>query len=444
MNNEFDERGERVANRNLLQELQNLQNEREQDRVFFQQQLLNVQNQLNNQAQPNGQPQPAVQIVRQESSDLPIDNFDPEKGETFRNWLTRFDRIGTARNWDGITKRNNLAARMRGIAEIHYDNLSPEDKTNYESLKTALTEKLEPTNDMGRKLDKLLNRKQTTEESVEKFSCILVALMRQAHPNEDVLGTKNELLMTIFTKGLLPKFRVKVRESCPTTFQEAVAKGRAIEDSQEETCTDEQKADITSQLAALTTQPISRLSRAIETLVTQKHIDSKSELIAAARPSDNEYESAWAIRVENDRRYTDKINGEGTRNYPTFQGNFNRNPNFQGGFYGSGQGNFNGNQNFQGNFNGNPFQGGFNGYQNFQGNFNNGSNFYGNPDFQGNYNRNQNLQGQFCNNRQNFQQGNFNRNQNTRESGRSQNNTNYRTNEYNRSGYHQQEQGQRC
>ena len=78
----------------------------------------------------------------------PIPNFTGDRmdgdGEMFEEWLERLEMVAATCHWDDRTKLGNIATRLRGSASRLYRTCSPQQRSDYTALITALKQRFTP------------------------------------------------------------------------------------------------------------------------------------------------------------------------------------------------------------------------------------------------------------------------------------------------------------
>ena len=67
-----------------------------------------------------------------------------------KSWFKRFEVCAAANEWNAAKKLLRLPTLLRGRAWAVFDALSEEQKKSYDSLKTAILERLSPDTDEDR------------------------------------------------------------------------------------------------------------------------------------------------------------------------------------------------------------------------------------------------------------------------------------------------------
>ena len=71
-----------------------------------------------------------------------LTHFSGAMGESFEEWLKRFNRLAQANNWTPEKKRDVFPWFLRGLAEQKYDALSQAEKASFDLIVSNLEDKL--------------------------------------------------------------------------------------------------------------------------------------------------------------------------------------------------------------------------------------------------------------------------------------------------------------
>ncbi len=115
-----------------------------------------------------------------------------------------------------------------------YSHLPDEDKADWESLKTALGERLVDGSESQACLSQLMQVSMDSN-SVAQFQRRIEKLAYDAFPdyNGDLFQDQNDLLFNVFVKGLSPSLQESVINSRVLTFREAVDHAKRLESMRE-------------------------------------------------------------------------------------------------------------------------------------------------------------------------------------------------------------------
>ena len=65
-------------------------------------------------------------------------------GEGWDDWIARFENVATVNGWDAEVKLNWIKVCLAGRAQKAFQSFPEASRTDYERVKTALTERFEP------------------------------------------------------------------------------------------------------------------------------------------------------------------------------------------------------------------------------------------------------------------------------------------------------------
>ena len=153
-----------------------------------------------------------------------------EEDESVKEWLERLDMVAVAGAWSEQVKLVNLITRLRGSAYSFYRSCTPEQRTNYESLKQALVKRFTPVYLRSVRSSLFHERKQQQNESVDSFAQELKKLFYRAYPVElqgskEAEVTLRSVLASQFIAGLKSNIKAKVA-GVEGDFEELLAKAR--------------------------------------------------------------------------------------------------------------------------------------------------------------------------------------------------------------------------
>lgn len=157
-----------------------------------------------------------------------VNYFSGEIGESFEEWLKRFDRLAQANNWDDNRKRDVFPWFLRGLAEQKYDLLTQEQRATYGTIVAALKDHLKLSRMSDLKSVELHARVQGPNEPVTEFASSIRKLTKSAYP-ELTADMQANLMKRLFLNGLRPDLRRFVLLANPNTFEDAEAQARSQE-----------------------------------------------------------------------------------------------------------------------------------------------------------------------------------------------------------------------
>jgi len=88
----------------------------------------------------------SVALLAQQLPTLPTfngENLDGD-GESFGEWLERLELVASTCKWDDQAKLVNVATRLRGTASRFYHSCTPQQRSSYDELVTALRSRFTP------------------------------------------------------------------------------------------------------------------------------------------------------------------------------------------------------------------------------------------------------------------------------------------------------------
>ena len=135
--------------------------------------------------------------------------------ETFEEWHEQFQLVATVCKWDDRLKLANLATRLQGQAYSFYRTCSQQQRTSYESLVSALSQRFKPVRIQAVQSGQFHSRKQGLVERVDDYAQDLSRLYQRAYPQTDQGSKEAEemgqrVLAYQFVSGLLPELKAKV------------------------------------------------------------------------------------------------------------------------------------------------------------------------------------------------------------------------------------------
>lgn len=168
--------------------------------------------------------------------------------ETFEEWHEQFQLVATVCKWDERLKLANLATRLQGQAYSFYRTCSQQQRTSYEGLVLALSQRFKPVRIQAVQSGQFHSRKQGTSERVDEYAQDLSRLYQRAYPQTD-LGSREaeemgqKVLAYQFVSGLLPELKVKVAGT-EGTFDQLWIKARFEEAKLKELATRQSSANV--------------------------------------------------------------------------------------------------------------------------------------------------------------------------------------------------------
>ena len=135
--------------------------------------------------------------------------------ETFEEWHEQFQLVATVCKWDNRLKLANLATRLQGQAYSFYRTSSQQQRTSYESLMSAISQRFRPVRIQAVQSGQFHSHNQRPSERVDDYAQDLSRLYQRAYPQTNQ-GSKEaeemgqKVLVYQFVSGLLPELKVKV------------------------------------------------------------------------------------------------------------------------------------------------------------------------------------------------------------------------------------------
>ncbi len=157
-----------------------------------------------------------------------LDPFRGRLGDDFTQWIRRFKDVALACNWGEARKLQILPALLVDNAHEIFHAIPAANRNTYDALKTVLTERLQPAENRQFKATELHARKQGIYESVDDYSSEIQRLARGAYSGYPD-GTRAQLLLDAFLRGLRAETRQMVTISNPADFPAALATARRLE-----------------------------------------------------------------------------------------------------------------------------------------------------------------------------------------------------------------------
>ena len=163
----------------------------------------------------------------------PIPNFNGENldgdGEAFSDWLERLELVAAACRWDDQTKLVNLVTRLRSMASRFYRTCTPQQRSNYQELVSALRNRFTPEHIQSVHSSIFHERKQRARERVDNYAQDLRKLFHKAYANTHGSGEAEALgrcvLSNQFVAGLVDKLKSRL-VGRTGTFEELLAQAR--------------------------------------------------------------------------------------------------------------------------------------------------------------------------------------------------------------------------
>ena len=164
----------------------------------------------------------------------PISKFsgeDPDgEGESFEDWIEQFESIANMYHWDAQARLVNLTTHLRGQAYAFYRTCSPQQRSNYETLKAQLVTRFTPVRIQAVHSNLFHQHQQEESETVDHYAQELRKLFYKAYPRAgldggDTEGMGRAVLAYQFVAGLTPVVRTKVA-GVEGSFEQLLVKAR--------------------------------------------------------------------------------------------------------------------------------------------------------------------------------------------------------------------------
>ena len=154
---------------------------------------------------------------------------EPLLDDDAKSWFKRFEVCAAANEWNAAKKLLRLPTHLRGRAWAVFDALSEEQKKSYDSLKTAILERLSPDTDEDRlsARDALSRRRLRDQESVDELARDIEKLLERASPDLSAEAKETELRFH-FVGALPEKIAFQMKLLPKQTYDQTVAKAREL------------------------------------------------------------------------------------------------------------------------------------------------------------------------------------------------------------------------
>ena len=104
------------------------------------------------------------------------------ENETFKEWHKQFELVATVCGWDSHFKLANLATRLQGQAYSFYRICTTQQRSTYDSLVTAMSQRFTPVRIQSVQSGLLHSRRQKVNEKVDDYAQDLSRLYQEAYP----------------------------------------------------------------------------------------------------------------------------------------------------------------------------------------------------------------------------------------------------------------------
>ena len=116
----------------------------------------------------------------------PMSKFSGEDkegdGETFLEWIEQFELVAGICSWNDQARLVNLTTRLKGQAYSFYQTCNPQQRSDYQQLKSKLAERFTPVRIQAVHSDLFHQRKQELGETVDHYAQDLRRLFYKANP----------------------------------------------------------------------------------------------------------------------------------------------------------------------------------------------------------------------------------------------------------------------
>ena len=103
-------------------------------------------------------------------------------GETFLEWIEQFELVAGICSWNDQAKLVNLTTRLRGQAYSFYRTCNPQQRSDYQQLKSKLAERFTPVRIQAVHSNLFHQRKQDLGEAVDVLVDRPYRLQLSYHP----------------------------------------------------------------------------------------------------------------------------------------------------------------------------------------------------------------------------------------------------------------------
>jgi len=155
----------------------------------------------------------------------PVSKYDGNaEVEPFEEWLEQFELVACVCHWEGRTKLANLVTQLQGQTYSFYHTCPIQQRSSYEALTVALTERFKPIRIKSVQSRLFCERKQGSTESIENYAQDLNRLYQRTYPHSERGSADAErmgqmVLAYQFVAGLKPEIRFKIAGNKGTVDQ---------------------------------------------------------------------------------------------------------------------------------------------------------------------------------------------------------------------------------
>ena len=146
----------------------------------------------------------------------PLSKFSGSNdNKMFREWHEQFELVATVCGWNYQSKLANLATRLQGQAYAFYHTCTVQQRSSYESLVMAISQRFTSVRIQSVQSGLFCNRKQNANERVDDYAQDLNRSYQKAYPQANQGSQEAETMVRTvlayqFVSGILPEIKVKV------------------------------------------------------------------------------------------------------------------------------------------------------------------------------------------------------------------------------------------
>lgn len=155
---------------------------------------------------------------------------EPFTGATpFNDFIDGFEKASLVNKWTEDEKKVWIAALIQGPAASGYNDLTAEQKVDFQTLVQALRSTYEPPEKLALHKAELKSRKRKPGEQISDLLTNVKDLVRLAYPNLPP-EARADIVLDSFTDALLPEdLRLSVKQSLPKTPDQAARNATTYE-----------------------------------------------------------------------------------------------------------------------------------------------------------------------------------------------------------------------
>jgi hypothetical protein len=129
------------------------------------------------------------------------DFFCGNADQRWQDWLSDFELFNSLNHWSDAEKVNFIGIRLKGAPRDVYRSLMEQEKSSYDRLKTALTERFEPLDRTEVFRTEFRWRVKREGERLLDFGMAIRSLASRAFP-QMTLSQRNVLARDQFIEGI--------------------------------------------------------------------------------------------------------------------------------------------------------------------------------------------------------------------------------------------------